>query len=111
MDELLEHLDKSKLGVFEPSELNEVILMVYNIIRRSVRDKCDFLTLTPTHFVLHKEGCSVNRFPVDRPKPTMSFREALKRILDRDEVVRRYLHLVAETPEEISYQIVLEETS
>jgi len=46
----------------------------------------------------------VGQFP-ESSKQTMTFRTAMERILARDEVVRKHLRRVAETPDEVTYRI------
>ncbi len=105
MDELRTHLEASKRSIFPPTELNEVLLMVYNIIRRAVLEECDTLQLTPTHFVWSKQGVPVGTFPINQVKPSVSFRDMLLKIVARDPIVQRHLQLVAETTDELTYRL------
>ena len=105
MEELRAHLEASKRSIFPPAELNEVLLMVYNIIRRAVLEQCDTLTLTPRSFVWSRQGTPVGEFPIDRMRPSVSFRAMLEKIVARDPVVQRHLQLVAETQDELNYAL------
>ena len=105
MDELRMHLSGPTSRMFQPAELNEIILTVYNILERAVKDGSDTLHLTPARFVWSRDDTVVGNFRIDRIKPTMSFREALQRILARDPLVRRHMQLVTETPEELTYRL------
>jgi hypothetical protein len=102
MDEILQ---RNAREVFAPREMNEIILVVYNIIKRAIRDQSDTLTLTRTHFVWTKDGLPVGEFPISLVKPTMTFREAIEMIHSRDEIIREHFRLVADTPDGLSYHI------
>lgn len=102
MDKILQ---TSPREVFEPREMNEIIGMIYNIIQRAIRNESDTLTLTPTHFVWSRAGRIIGEFPIALVTPTVSFRDTLKMILDRDEVIRKHLHLIMDESGELSYRI------
>ena len=91
--------------VFEPWEMNEVIGMIYNIIQRVIRDESDTLMLTPVRFVWSRGEHIIGEFPIDLVKPTVSFRDSLKMILDRDEVLQEQLQLINDESGELSYRI------
>ena len=105
MEELRAHLEGSKRSIFPPAELNEVLLMVYNIIRRAALEECDTLQFTSTHFVWSKQGLAVGTFPINQLKPSVSFRAMLLKIVARDPIVQHHLQLVAESPEELTYRL------
>jgi hypothetical protein len=105
METLIENAQK----VFSPSELNEIILIVYKIITWAIRARCDMLTLTPTHFIWSRGGQPVGQFQIDTVKPSMSYLDALEQIIERDAVVQRYLHLASTMPQEVNYHITLDD--
>jgi len=86
-------LQTSPREVFEPREMNEVIGAIYNIIQRAIRDESDTLTLTPVHFVWSRGKHIMGEFPIDLVEPTVSFRDSLKMILDRDAVIQKHLSM------------------
>ena len=105
MEELRAHLEASKRSIFPPAELNEVLLMIYNIIRRAVLEECDTLQLTSTHFTWSKQGMCVGTFPIGQIKPSVSFRAMLLKIVARDSIVQQHLQLVADSPKELTYRL------
>ena len=104
MSELREHLAHQPAANFRPSELNHIILMVYNVLKAAVRDGCDTLRITPHDATWIREGLPVGQLP-QFSRQTMSFRAALECILERDEIVRKHLVRVAETPDEVIYRL------
>ena len=104
MAELAEHLERDPAAVFKPSELNEILLMGYNLLRWALREGGDTLRITAHDATWIREGCPVGQFP-QSPRQTMSFRAAMERILERDDIVRKHLTRVAETPDEVIYRL------
>ena len=92
--------------VFETSEMTEIILMVYNVIERALRDASEEITLSPVGFVWRKNQQIKGTFQIGRVKPTMSFRDALRIVLERDKAVQARLQVIVETAKEVSYRIV-----
>ena len=105
MDERRAYLANNQLADFQPAELKYVLLTTYNVLVWTVRDGGDELRLTPTHFEWRKQGTPVGSFPIDRVKPSVSFRSMLEKIVARDPIVRAHLHLVAESPDELTYRL------
>jgi hypothetical protein len=105
MDELRRHLQHDPAAVFRPSELNHILLMVYNFLEAAVRDRCDMLRFTPHNITWSRGGLPVHQFQLGPAPRTTTFRAELERILARDAVVRRHLRLVAATPAEVTYRI------
>ncbi len=105
MDELRTHLNGNTSRIFRPEELNEIILMVYGVLRRAVLEQCDTLTLTPAAFTWSKQGTPIGTFRIVGVKPAMSFRTALQTVVARDSVVQRHLQLVVDSPQQIDYRI------
>src|SRR5215210_1141030 len=104
MGELKEHLERRPMRLpFKPRELNEILLLAYNLLDWAIRDRCDTLRITPHDATRIKEGLPVGQF-LQSPRQTMSFRAAMERILERDDIVRKHLRRVAETPDEVIYR-------
>jgi hypothetical protein len=105
MNELLDHLENGASYPFEQGELHHVLLITYNVIRRTVLDQCDTLILTPTHFIWSKDSHTYGQLSVTKGNPSVSFRTTLEEIIKRDSVVRRHLRLISETSESIMYRL------
>lgn len=93
-DELVRHVRQAASGPFAPEELNEVLLMVYNILGKATRDGADTLTVTPTAFRWTRADEPTGVWQTDAIPTTVSFRDELHRILARDTIVQRYVQLV-----------------
>ena len=98
-------------STFEAHEFTEVLILVYRFISKAVvYGYADTLIITPTHFIWSRQGKPVNNFPIDsHPQQRVSFHEALDMILARDSFVRQYFYLRSSTPQEIVYEIIVEE--
>ena len=105
MNELRAYLLRNEIGDFQPSELNYVLLITYNVLKWTVRDHADTLCLNTTEFMWSKQGAPIGTFRIDDIKPTMSFREALQTIVARDPIVQHHMELVTESPQELTYRI------
>lgn len=105
MADLHEHLQHHRAEAFQPSELNYVILMLYNFLWVALRDHCDTVSITPQGVAWSREGLAVGHFP-HSDRQTMTHRTAMERILERDEIVRRHFLLTADTADEVIYRIV-----
>jgi hypothetical protein len=105
MNELRAHLEGNTSQLFPPQELNHVLLMVYGVLRRAVRDGADQFTLTPTRLQWSRQGTPLGEFRTEPPKPAISFRAMLEKIVARDPIVQQHLQLVAESPEELTYRL------
>ena len=104
MGELKEHLERRPMRLpFKPRELNEILLLAYNLLDWTIRDRCDTLRITSHDATWIREGLPVGQLP-QFSKQTMSFRAAMERILEHDEIVRKHLTRVAETPDEVIYR-------
>ncbi len=88
---------------FEPHELNHVILTIYNILGRTIRDHCDELSLASNVFKWKKNGLVIG--DLDLRSPTVSCRESLQLIFARDEKRRAIFYLFTETDAEIIYKV------
>jgi hypothetical protein len=93
-------------GVFSPSEMNEIILMIYNKILRAIREGSDTFTLTPTHFIWSKKDHIIGEHSIIDLKPTMSFQHALELIMARDKIMQEHFHLVSKTAGTFVFDIV-----
>ena len=92
--------------IFEASEINEIILMVYTVIKRAIRDAAEEITLSPAGFVWRKDQQLKGTFKIHSLDWTMSFRDALSIVLERDKAVQAHLQVIVETAQKVSYRIV-----
>jgi hypothetical protein len=99
------YLEGNNIGDFQPYELNEVLLLVYNVLTWAVRDQADMLTLRPTGFTWSKRGFVVGDFPTHGTSPNPTYFEALQRIVQRDQVVQMNVKNITSSPQELTYSI------
>jgi len=107
MKDFIEHVRIETPKLFDPSELNEVIQMTCNIIARAIYELCDTVSFTSERVTWSKDGNIVGHFTIHL-QPTMTFSEAFKEIIKRDKTVQQHFHLILDTPQEKTYQIILE---
>jgi hypothetical protein len=105
MNAFRSYLESNHIGDFQPHELNEVLLLVYNVLTWAVRDQADTLTLRPIGFTWSKHGLVVGDFPTQGSSPNPTYFEALQRVVERDQVVRANLKEVTASPQELIYRI------
>lgn len=110
MRNFFEHLQRPTSNVFKREELNEILLMTYNIIKRAVREGGDTLTLTSSRFTWSKDGVLLGERRIDRVKPSTSYRSQLELIVERDEIVRQHLIPITKTKKEVVYRIKLDDS-
>ena len=105
MGELKGYLERRPMPIpFKPGELNEILLLAYNLLDWAIRDGCNTLRITTHDATWIREGLPVGQLP-QSSKQTETFRAAMRRILERDEIVRRHVQRVSETPDEVTYRI------
>jgi hypothetical protein len=103
----------------EEDEYGEVTRALYAELIGCVRNQADTICITNAHMNQYKRGIMVRQrdiswheqsglslAPADRGL-WMSYRTGMKVILKHDEQVRYHLQLVEETPEKVTYQIIL----
>ena len=104
MKELNEYLEQARLDVlpFSCEEINEPLLIVYNIIEWAVRDLCVVIEVSPKQVVWkqHIDGESVGKL-----NTPISFRPHFALIVARDTVIRSHLRLDEESAELTRYCI------
>lgn len=94
MNRLIDHIRQAAHGPFAAQELNEILLMTYNIIGKAVRDGADCLIVTPTALRWSRAGEPLGVWRTNLVPTTVTFRDELHRILDRDALVQRYVQFV-----------------
>lgn len=105
MKTLRAYLEGNNISGFKPNELNEVLLLVYNILKWAVRDQADTLILGPVGFSWSKQGDIVGDFPVKGISPKPTYAEAFRQVLERDQIVRINLTEVLSSPQELIFKI------
>jgi hypothetical protein len=93
--------------IFRPGEWNEVVRLMYILLKRAILDGANRFTIAETRFywskdeqILHERPCEDLREYADN-----SLEAAFNLILERDEVIRRHLKLLIETDKELTFQI------
>jgi hypothetical protein len=99
VETLAKHLQHRPSAAIRRGELNEVILVVYNILGWALRDHGDTLRFTRHHATWLRGDVPIGQF-AESPIQTMTFRAALAIILKRDAVVRQHLQPLAEGDDE-----------
>jgi len=102
-NELRNYLSKNPVerNIFSYSELDEVILMVYNIIDWSIRDQCDTIEVYDERVVWNKFRKAIDEMPTPR-----NFGSAFERIRKRDEIIQSHLKVIEETGDKTVYKFV-----
>jgi len=89
------NIEFNAFHVFQNHELNEPVLMVYNIIRRALIDGADTLDYDDTlGFRWSKGGRQLGEFPLDMLPTTAAFSQALTDVLTRDAQVQQHVELI-----------------
>jgi hypothetical protein len=108
-EQFVAYLRASHVHVFDPAELNEVLLSIYIIIRRAVRDQADTLTLTTNAFIWSREGIPIGHFDTTLSGEwNTSYAQEFKKLLQRDAMIRNHLQRIQTTPEEYVYRILID---
>jgi hypothetical protein len=95
--------------VFSREEINEVILMVYNVLGWAVNSDSNILSLDDKQFTWFRDDKEVGNFRIDRLKPSISFRDALETIINRDEFIRKSVSQISATEREFILAITRQE--
>ena len=103
-NELRNYLSKNLVerGVFSYSELDEVILTVYNIIDWSIRDQCDIIEVYDERVVWRRFKKVIDQLPTSR-----NFKPAFEKIRRRDKIIQSHLKLIEEADDKTVYKIML----
>lgn len=101
MNILLEHLKAGKFGhFFEGNEFNNATSFLYTALTSAVIDNADRFVIKTTHFEWYKNDIQIGQYlGRTAPEPKPSYNANLHKILERDEIVRRYVIIEMETPE------------
>jgi hypothetical protein len=114
MRELIDHIAKNKYAsLFAPGERNHELRVVYMCIRAAAHTDADKLVIKSNQFFWSKGDKPISHFPrrnflldlilgkYARPIPTSSYSTTFLKVLERDSVLRRYLRVVSESPDEM----------
>ncbi len=100
-EELQEYLKNDQLP-FSNNELTEVILMIYNLIDWTIRDRCPIIEVSEQTVVRRssKDNSIFKEFltPVD-------FRPVFELVIERDAIIKRHLRLLDQTEIKSTYCI------
>lgn len=114
MEELIKYLEVAPSQLFDPSEMNEVLLSMYIFIGLAVRLQVDTLVINSTDIIWYKNGISVDEFDIAyleqlyrEGKASVRFRGVLNTILQRDEIIRQHVQVLSETAEAVTCRITV----
>lgn len=108
-EQFVAHLRASHIHLFDQAELNEVLLSIYIVIRRAVRDQADTLTLTTNEFIWSRDGIPIGHFDTTLSEGwTTNYAQEFKKLLQRDAMIRNHLQHIRTTPEEQVYGILID---
>ena len=109
MNTLAKHLSNlNPLDYFDPSEMHHIVLAVYAILVATVRDESDRIAFTINDATWSRDGLPKGQHPESHLQ-SITFRETMRQIIERDPVVRAHLHLVKQNATLDSYQIIYPE--
>jgi len=109
MNTLAKHLSNlNPLDYFDPSEMHHIILAVYAILVATVRDESDRIAFTINDATWSRAGLPKGQHPESHLQ-SITFRETMRQIIERDPVVRAHLQLVKQNATLDSYQIIYPE--
>lgn len=91
MNNIIEHLRKNGVDVFQVHELNEPLMLTYKILAWAVRDQADTISICPQYIVWHKGNTLAGEFRPVRLIPLLTFPVLLKQIINRDTVVKKMM--------------------
>jgi hypothetical protein len=92
--------------VFRREELNEVLLMVYNVLNRALKDGADTLRVEAGRFTWGSDQTALGEFRFARiPHPEV-FPQALATIRSRDPLVAQHFQPEEELGERQQYRII-----
>ena len=107
MNNIIEHLRKNGVDVFQVHELNEPLMLTYKILSWAVRDQADTLLIDPRHVEWYKKDILIDKFQPTALIPVLTFPVILKQIIDRDPIVNRMLKLISNEDKRTIYKIVV----
>ncbi len=109
MSRLSDHLRKlDPLDYFETSAMSHLVLFVYGMLQAAVRERCDRIVFTINDVTWSRDGLPLRQH-YESPLQSITFRETMRQIIERDPVVRAHLHLVKQNATLDSYQIIYPE--
>jgi hypothetical protein len=111
---LIDHIAHNKYAsLFASGERNHELRVVYICIRAAAHTGADKLVIKPNQLFWYKGEKPINHFPrrnflldlilgkYARPIPTSSYSGSFLKVLERDSILRRYLRVVSEKPDEV----------
>jgi hypothetical protein len=88
-----------------PQGYNEPIIHLYRELKFAVREQCDALVFTSTEIVSRRQGQRIHAFSIEGVQPDLGWRGYFDLIRTRDQYIGEHVHLIAETPDEVTYEI------
>jgi hypothetical protein len=112
--ELSDHIANNEYAsLFASGERNHELRVVYMCIRAAAHTGADKLVIKPNQLFWYKGEKPINHFPrrnflldlilgkFARPIPISSYSSSFLKALERDPVLRRYMRVITETPDEM----------
>jgi hypothetical protein len=103
VDILREHLKVGTFGyLFKGNEYNNALRFLYTALASTVIDDADRFIIKTTHFEWYKNDVMIGDYlGKSAPVPRPSYSSNMHKIIERDEIVRKYTIIESETPEEM----------
>ena len=106
MKNLIDHLQNSGYGIFQNHEMNEPLMLTYNILSWAVRDQADTLIVSAYHAAWYKGEEPIDQFRLEALIPILGLNKIVEQIAARDQVVKNMLKLVSEEDDKFTYKIL-----
>jgi hypothetical protein len=87
--------ERRAFEVFDTTEINEPLLLLYKQLSFAIRDHCDTLTLDRTSFQRNLHGTTVSTIPTIYGNDSIyiALKENLLKIFKRDPLIKKYFQL------------------
>ncbi len=106
---LLEYLERHWFAeeLFLEGDFTEITRHFYILLRRAILEQATEFTLSTNKFTWGKDNKLIGERLLSEPEvDNNAYKDALGKILERDKVIEKHLHLNSETPEEMTFSIV-----
>jgi hypothetical protein len=103
MDELTQHLQpENERKNLELHNFGEVTRILYRNLYAAASGKVTTIRITSEFIEFYKDSIKISETPIHAFKNArISFREKLVKVLQRDQVLSRHIHITQQTSEEI----------
>lgn len=101
-------LGTNSYGLYNPDEINEVLLGLYNILNLAIDINASSLCIYPFQVMCVLRNGEERRYPPIAIPSEINYLDSFRLILTRDELAQRIFEIVAEDHESIVCRINLE---